>query len=227
MLLAMKFKKYTYFQLLKYRLRQLVGETNTAVYSSIGFHYYRCIFFHIPKTAGVAISQSLFGSLGLGHINVGEAKQRFSGPEFNDYFKFTIVRNPYSRAYSAFYFLKNGGFTSRDEAWALENFAGIDDFQSFVHDWLTPDHCELMTHFLPQYRFVTCLDTGRIELDFIGRYERLDKDFMTIKKNIKNRQKLKVKNITPSRSPLVLTGEMRDIIYDCYAKDFELFNYSK
>lgn len=223
----MGFKKYTHIQLLKYRLRQLIGETNTAAYSSIGYHYYHCIFFHIPKTAGVAVSQSLFGNLGLGHINIEGARQRFSDEEFRVYFKFTIVRNPYSRVYSAFHFLKNGGFSIRDEAWALENLAGIDDFQSFVHDWLTPDHCELMTHFLPQYKFVTCLDSGRIELDFIGRYERLNKDFKIIKRNMKNRQKLKTKNITPPKPPLVLTNEMRDVIHCCYAKDFELFDYPK
>lgn len=219
-------RSYSNLDFFRYGIKRFFGHQSRG-YSSIGYHYYRCIFFHIPKTAGVAVSQSLFGNLGLGHINVGEAKKRFSEQEFFDYYRFTIVRNPYTRLHSAFYFLKNGGFSSRDEAWTSENLAGIDDFESFVHDWLTPDHCELKTHFLPQNQFVTCLESGKMELDFIGRYERLEEDFKVIKRKIRNNQKLETKNITPPKPPLILTNQMRDIIHNCYAKDFELFNYSK
>ena len=35
-----------------------------------GFDEYQCIFVHIPKAAGVSLSNNLFGDLGGGHIPI-------------------------------------------------------------------------------------------------------------------------------------------------------------
>ncbi|MBA2490567.1 MAG: hypothetical protein H0V34_02305 [Gammaproteobacteria bacterium] len=58
------------------------------------FDRYRCIYVHIPKTGGVSISTSLFGSTTGRHRTVAEYKQIFGERAFKDYFKFTFVRNP-------------------------------------------------------------------------------------------------------------------------------------
>ena len=66
----------------------------------------KCIFFHIPKTAGISLVKALFGDLDWGHRDVNYYINVFDKKRFNDYFKFTFVRNPYDRLFSAYSFLK-------------------------------------------------------------------------------------------------------------------------
>ena len=68
-------------------------------------HKHRCIFIHIPRTAGTSIESWLeptpqwLKSPNEKHLTAIQAKTLYS--EFwNDYFKFTIVRHPYSRSLS-------------------------------------------------------------------------------------------------------------------------------
>lgn len=74
----------------------------------------KCIFVHIPKTAGISISRSIFGNLGGGHTKIRDYELIFSAKDFNNYFKFTFVRNPWDRIFSAYRFLKNGGINEED-----------------------------------------------------------------------------------------------------------------
>lgn len=68
-------------------------------------HQHRCIFIHIPRTAGTSIESWLeptpqwLKSPNEKHLTAIQAKEHYS--EFwDDYFKFTIVRHPYSRSFS-------------------------------------------------------------------------------------------------------------------------------
>ena len=78
------------------------------------FEEKKCIFFHIPKTAGISVSTALFGNVKWGHRNVAFYKSHFGEKFFNSLYKFSFVRNPYDRLYSAFTFLKNGGMNNQD-----------------------------------------------------------------------------------------------------------------
>ena len=66
----------------------------------------KCIFFHIPKTAGISLVKALFGDLDWGHRDVKYYRNVFNKKKFDSYFKFTFVRNPYDRLFSAYSFLK-------------------------------------------------------------------------------------------------------------------------
>ena len=74
----------------------------------------KCLFFHIPKTAGVSVSRSLFGDIKWGHRNVKFYKMHYGEKVFNSLYKFCFVRNPYKRLYSAYTFLKQGGINNQD-----------------------------------------------------------------------------------------------------------------
>lgn len=57
---------------------------------------------------------TLFGNLGGAQLRIPHDQLIFSQREFEDYFKFTFVRNPWDRLLSAFLFLKKGGANKVD-----------------------------------------------------------------------------------------------------------------
>lgn len=66
--------------------------------------YYKCIFLHVPKAAGISISKTLFGNLGPCHITYDWFEQNLGLVTIKAYYKFTFVRNPWDRLYSAYSF---------------------------------------------------------------------------------------------------------------------------
>ena len=70
---------------------------------------YKTIFVHIPKNAGTAI-ETLFGNSSFRiqpykHANIHEIKKKFT-KSYDCYSKFTIVRNPYDKMVSWYFYLK-------------------------------------------------------------------------------------------------------------------------
>src|SRR5947208_3465937 len=95
---------------------------------------HRCIFIHIPKTAGSSIALSLFGEQ-LEHITYRD--YQIANPrKFDRYFKFAFVRNPWDRVVSSYFFLRNGTMDEGNRAEAERLLAGYSDFGSFVRGWL-------------------------------------------------------------------------------------------
>jgi len=148
-------------------------------YSRAAFDYYKCIFIHIPKCAGVSISRSIFGNLSGGHNRVVNYQKYYSPNTYQSYFKFTIVRNPWSRLFSAYNFLRSGGFSERDKAWFDSNLSQFVNFEDFVLNWLSEKSIYEYLHFWPQVFFLKNL-SGEVELDYIGHFETIDHDFKKI-----------------------------------------------
>ena len=48
----------------------------------------KCVFFHIPKTAGISISNALFGDVKWGHRSVNFYKSHYGENVFNSLYKF-------------------------------------------------------------------------------------------------------------------------------------------
>lgn len=150
-------------------------------------HKHRCIFTHVPKSAG----KSILAAFGLpmlarqydnslsyieapyGHLPLS---RHWGGPEFA-YFKFAFVRNPWDRLVSAFHYLDDGGCNRVDAAFRdayLARYHG--DFAAFVHDlgYFVPAQ-----HFRPQVYWL-CDTSGALLANFVGRYERLVEDFALV-----------------------------------------------
>src|SRR5437868_3464466 len=114
----------------------------------------RCIFVHIPKSAGISIRHSL--SLNLGsHTTLARYRSLLPPRVFENCFKFTFVRNPWDRLVSAFLFLKKGG--KGNEKWARKHLSAYDDFEAFVRQWVTRKNIWSFAHFRPQFQFI-CLE---------------------------------------------------------------------
>ena len=133
---------------LRYRVMDLRGR---GVYSQFADEF-RCIFIHIPKTAGTSVSETLFGRASR-HVPYFEY-ERANPWKFRRYFKFAFVRNPWDRLVSTYFFLHKGGMNEADRRWAAQHIPAYPDFDTFVRDWVTPGNVRSWVHFLPQHYFI-------------------------------------------------------------------------
>lgn len=153
-------------------------------------HPHRCIFIHIPKAAGQSIETAFLQSLGLSwesrkplllmqndcpdigppylaHLRAEEyvAYSYISPSIFEDYFKFTIVRNPWSRLVSTYKYL---GYQRKCS------------FKYFLNEILESTlFSKKLHHVRPQCDYIYNSD-DKLLVDFVGRFESLDEDFIII-----------------------------------------------
>jgi hypothetical protein len=189
-----------------------------------GFDRHDCIFVHIPKTGGVSIVQSLFGSSVGGHRTAMDYRVIFGPKAFADYFKFAFVRHPADRLMSAFWFLKNGGMHEEDTAWARANLEPYDTVEDFVSGWLTPESAAGWRHFRPQCDFV-CDQDGRLLLDFVGRFERIRSDFAVVADRLGIEATLGHSNSSVGRRRDSLSPTGLAVVEQVYRRDYEMFGY--
>jgi chondroitin 4-sulfotransferase 11 len=203
----------------RYRVMDLRGR---GLYSDFADEC-KCIFIHIPKTAGTSVALALFGK-GSRHVPLFEY-ERANGWKFKRYFKFAFVRNPWDRLVSSYFFLKRGGLNEMDKRWADENLSGFDDFDSFVRGWITEDNIGTWLHFLPQHHFI-CDDMLNIKVDFVGRVESMEADFAYVAKRLGCMRPITTANKGTHRHySEYYSPETRDIVGQVYRNDIRLFGY--
>lgn len=208
------------------RYKKLEIKTPGHYYSLAPFDYYKCIFVHIPKTGGISISESLFGNAGGVHTTIKKYKTIFPQKTFDEYFKFTFVRNPWDRVVSAFFYLKAGGMHDDDANWAKKHLADFSSFEAFIKGWLNEENIFLGIHFIPQVYFLKD-DDGKIPIDFIGRFENIESDFRTICKKLSLTRSLTHKNRSSRETyTQYYNSELIDIVGKVYAEDIKTFGYS-
>lgn len=205
-------------------IRSKVFNYERGTFSLRAFDTYQCIFIHVTKAAGTSVALSLFGEQ-PGHYTASEYRVFFGKRDFDRYFKFAFVRNPWDRALSAYKYLKGGGWNATDRRWAEANLAGVGSFEQFVHEWLNEHTWRQHIHFRPQYDFVTD-SSGRLVLDYLGYLETLPADFAHIAGQLGIRTTLQHTNVTErSDYRTVYTPAMRDIVGRLYQRDADLFGY--
>lgn len=146
-------------------------------------------------------------------------------------FAFAFVRNPYDRVISAFAFLCGKGLTVGDKSDAERYVAPYQgDFEAFIEGSFNHAYPEIFSqmHFRPQSEWV-CDSKGRLLLDFIGRFERLQDDLDHVKRMfglpceaIQHINRSNRKKYDSSYSP-----RTRELIAHAYKRDFELFGYER
>lgn len=206
-------------------------------------HKHKCIFVHIPKTGGVSITTALgicgtqidrnrfdntlnenilFGFNGkiyYQHLLLREIKKIVERYIFNSYFKFAFVRNPYSRIVSEYLYRKN----------INQRFINT-TFREFIINYLIPNNKKKLKddkdrHSKPQYKFITD-NKGKIEVDFVGRFENIDEDFEMIKKILGLNVDLHILNKSGNQLyEKYYDEETKKIVGRIYQKDFQIFGY--
>jgi len=139
-------------------------------------HKDKCIFIHIPKTAGESIETILMGRpnweaddpklkelSATDSINISDDKhwplyKWVDSPYYEDYFKFSFVRNPWAASVSFYHYRKKR-----------------DGFSHTFKEWIKGVNPDFWKEFLNPLRYLRV--NGKIGVDFIGRFEHLDRDW--------------------------------------------------
>ena len=221
------------FRFLLYKLRNFRSARSwrSVVYSSPkgdfslrAFDKYKCVFIHITKSAGTSVAKSLFNEL-PNHYTAIEYRVIFGRRDFNRYFKFAFVRNPWDRLYSAYTYLKDGGWNEQDGEWFSANLAHLPDFNTFVLEWLEPDRLNTHPHFYPQSNFI-CDSRGYPLLNYLGYFETMKDDFSYITQQLAIESTLIHVNATRRAGyKEIYSPEAISKVHSIYHQDIENFGY--
>ena len=154
--------------------------------------------------------------------------------EYETYFKFAFVRNPWDRLVSC-YSEKLGpngpGMRLPDDS-DVELYPNM-PFAEFVEAvYMTPDS-KANIHFQSQHQAIC--DSGSsytILADFVGRFEKLEADFDVVAKRIGGTQSLQLPHILRSKRrnfrPYTdfYDDRLKHLVYERYKEDIEIFDYA-
>lgn len=190
------------------------------------FDKHRALFIHIPKSAGRSVVRGLFDVKSVEHAPA-DWYQQLNPDKFEHYFKFTFVRNPWDRAVSAYTYLCNGGSAASvdDMHWAtFVNSLG--SFDNFVCNWMSEENIYRNALFTPQVTFLK--DTfGRIDMDFVGRFENLEADFNKVAAKLEIAAELPHLNQSHAEDyQTFYSADSQAVIARLYAEDIKEFDYS-
>lgn len=167
-------------------------------------HEHKLIFIHINKTGGSSI-EKVFNYEGIKHERPDQLKELIGEDKWEDYFKFTIVRNPWDRLVSEFFYRKKKGSVSSD-----------------FKEWLfSMSRMKNTVSAGPQINWI-----GE-EMDYVGRFE----DFQVSFDYVCNKVGLG-KIILPHTNATshdhyskYYDGESRDLVAEWHKEDLDAFDY--
>ncbi len=157
-------------------------------------HELRSLYVHVPKTGGLSIQRFFVNHLGipwdnreelllgpnddpergpnvLDHLKASEyiGRGHITREQFDSYFKFAFVRNPWDRAVSEYHY---------------RGYAGRFGFKTFLFEyWPSEDWNDLYLHAIPQYDFIFDINGNQL-VDYVGRFEELQSGFDEVCKRI-------------------------------------------
>ncbi|MEZ8325724.1 sulfotransferase family 2 domain-containing protein [Vibrio cyclitrophicus] len=205
---------------IKVRVNRLRGY---AVYNDYNDQL-RCIFVHIPKTAGTSMQESLFNYSHTGHCKWDVYKAENS-QKFKDYYKFAFVRNPFDRLVSAYFYLRNGGRNEGDKAWSDKVLINYPTFEDFVMNWLNDYNINTWNHFAPQSDYIFDKKNNQ-QVDFIGKFENINEDFKLVARDLGLDSELsKVNKSDRTDYQDYYNESMIKVVEKVYARDLDLLGY--
>ena len=208
-------------------------------------HKYKCIFVHIPKCAGSSINkfildgrnfdwrkpnyEYLYGWCPKRKIHLQHATARelletelVSEECWNTYYKFTVVRNSWDRAYS-------------DYLWIQEDTKIKGSFKDFVsksgnfYNILNDKSTMLYRgdHLKSQLCFFDLV--GSFSMDKVLQFNQLEIELQELKRNLKieraHPEKLKYNSNKLEHYSFFYTKTKMELIQEVYKKDIELLSF--
>lgn len=188
---------------------------------------YKCIFIHIPKTGGTSIRTAL-GLPKTGRAHIPWYIYYQANPEkFDNYFKFSFIRDPIERTYSAYKYLHQGGNLKKDQN-ISEEIRSYLSFSNFVKHGLKNGFFLHHILFIPQSHFI-CDHSGHVKVNFLGQTDNLDIDASLVLKYLGVKRKLRHCNMSSHDNlyEKAIEPETVDILRDIYRTDFLLLEMVK
>ena len=200
---------------------------------------HKFLFVHIYKTAGNSVARALEpyayrpGSWRLSnlptwlttphqhllkekppkHASAADLRALIPEPIFKELFKFTFVRNPWDWQVSLYHYI-----LEQPADRMHERVKAMGSFEAYMH-WRATD-----------YRTQTSQisdESGKCLVDFVGRVETIDEDFVEICRRIGIRSNLGHQNKSSHRPYReYYSDETREIAAKIYAEDIAKFSYS-
>ena len=181
-------------------------------------HQYKFIFIHIPKTAGTSIRNS-FDMNGYDkkvvrksypHSRCSEVKEYCGEKIWDEYFKFSFVRNPFDRMISFYSFHNSPQY---------KHPTGKERAQLPIKEWVLTNKDKNVLHTQNYYL--------NEDIDFIGRFENLQFDFDIVCNRI-GIPKYTLPHYNKSKHEHwghVFDKETQEHIHKIYSDDFNKFHY--
>ncbi|WP_409439011.1 sulfotransferase family 2 domain-containing protein [Psychromonas sp. GE-S-Ul-11] len=203
---------------ISYNKRTLFNDVNNEV-----------LFIHIPKAAGMSVVKSLYNQNKSHHASASDYLNE-DADKFQQAFSFAITRNPYTRLYSAYNYLKNGGMNKIDRAWWELYLAKYDSFESFIIEGGLEYAIEKRAeHFIPQYKFIFD-NNEKLQCSFLGKVEAINEAEEMLSEKLQRRVTFTHLNMMSQSEPVledVYSKNMLAIVNLCYKKDLDLLGYRK
>lgn len=209
---------------------------------------YQCIFVHIPKAGGTSVEDVIWPSNhdrteanlwkglvgeysnkyqtgGLQHLLASQIRQEVSEDIFNQFFKFTVVRNPWDKAVSQFSYMK-----TRPDLRQLIGMKENTEFKTYLALIQETKHIQ----WEEQYKFFLD-ENGEEIVDFVGRLENFNRDLLKILEKINRKSPLvarKIENIPHSKKSIrshykdYYDDESKEIVHQLYARDIDILGYT-
>lgn len=207
-------------------------------------HTHKCIFVHIPKTAGTSI-ESAFGQLpskGTSHLQLSEYMKNKSA---DNYFKFSFIRNTYDRVWSIYKYFSLGG--NQHSPTTVTDYFHHYKQKVFNSPFYTDieiskkmpksfeEFCEVYLKnkqpFFRSFALISQLEyiavNGEISVDFLGRFECLEKDYQILaqKFNLQKTLPHLRKRCSSNHYSKYYNSRIKKIVSDFYQKEIDCFGY--
>ena len=203
----------------------------------------KLIFIHIPRTGGTSIEhnlgakvdkENLYGIFpyknsrkALQHLDCKEIIDIIGYENYNSNYKFSVVRHPYFRLLSEFY------WRPKLQQIELPNFKVGYNFLGFLRqvkgivDNKDYDKFIYYDHLKPQVEYL--MKDGELMVDTVIDFDDIDNQYKFIRNKYGISEDLKKlhgsKYLTGKRC--ILTEKCKNLIYEIYQKDFEVFGFTR
>lgn len=201
--------------------KSLYATKNYSVHLHL-FPNYKVVYVETPKAGCTSIKYALKDFRGEWNGPANEDFHKWFGytiiplkslkkslkTEYNDWIKFTVVRNPYDR-FLSLYFDERKGLYKKSLDQTIKEFK-----KSY---WYNDMHGRPQTKIIGEDLSI---------YDFVGRTEDMEKVFTVLTKIFKKTIK-PIKENVGNKKKIKLNNNQRRIIYRLYKKDFEILGYKK
>ena len=189
-------------------------------------HKHKCIFVHIRKTGGISVSSFLkeidqdaeyaYHPNHSLHAPLSWYKEAYGEQVYNDYFKFTFMRNPWDLRVS----FKKWCATTGGRLGKYARRLSLSDWIKRYAVRYNPNKTGVG---MTQLAYLNPIE----DMNFIGRFENFQQDFNIIcdKIGIPQQQLPHINKTKHKHYTEYYDDETRQIVAEKYAKDIEYFGY--